>query len=158
MLLLFIESGEFALFAVTDPVSRPLQWAAWLLYTAAIVVIGVLITNLSPMAAGSGIPQMRAILSGAWLHDYLSIKTLIAKWVGVVLASGSGLVIGLEGPYTHLAGLVGYAIARLPPFREIISTPALRDRMLLAAAAAGMAANFGSPVGAVLFTIEVTST
>jgi hypothetical protein len=34
------------------------------------------------MAAGSGIPQMRAILSGVWLSEYLSLRTLFAKLTG----------------------------------------------------------------------------
>ena len=39
---------------------------------------------------GAGIPEMKSILSGVSLKEYLSIKTLIAKIVGLVFAVGSG--------------------------------------------------------------------
>jgi len=39
-----------------------------------------------------------------------------------------------------------------------VKNPALKQQMFAAAAAVGVASNFGSPIGGVLFSIEVTST
>ena len=45
-------------------------------------------------AVGSGIPEMKAIMSGYWLPRYLSLKTFTAKTVGLTSALAAGFVIG----------------------------------------------------------------
>lgn len=53
---------------------------------------------VSPQAVGSGIPEMKTILRGVILSEYLTFRTLVAKIVGLTCALGSGLPIGKEGP------------------------------------------------------------
>lgn len=45
---------------------------------------------------GSGIPEMKTILRGVALKEYLTLRTLIAKVVGVTATLGSGLPLGKE--------------------------------------------------------------
>jgi H+/Cl- antiporter ClcA len=44
---------------------------------------------------------MKAVLSGAWIEGFLSLRTFGAKLFGVILAAGAGLVVGLEGLSSH---------------------------------------------------------
>ena len=67
------------------------------------------------------------------------------------------MVHGKEGPFAHIAALVANALLRLPVFARIVSSHVLKQQMLTAACTAGIAANFGSVFGAVLFSVEVTS-
>lgn len=43
---------------------------------------------------GSGIPEMKTILRGVALKEYLTFRTLIAKVVGLTTILGSGMPLG----------------------------------------------------------------
>jgi len=106
-----------------------------------------------PDAAGSGIPELRAILGGIWIKDYLSLKTGITKVVSLLLVLASGLPIGLEGPFIHISAILARLATRIPAFQHLDP-----NTLLSAACAGGLASVLGSPIGGVLFSIEVTST
>ena len=48
-------------------------------------------------AAGSGVAEVKVILSGFVLHGYLGIQTLFLKTAGLILSVASGLSLGKEG-------------------------------------------------------------
>lgn len=103
-------------------------------------------------AAGSGVAEVRVILSGFVLHGFLGFQTLIIKSVALVLSVASGLSLGKEGPYVHIAACVGNIACRL--FAKYDRNDAKRREVLSAAAAAGVAVAFGAPLGGVLFGLE----
>jgi chloride channel 3/4/5 len=103
-------------------------------------------------AAGSGVAEVRVILSGFVLHGFLGIKTLIIKTLALILSVASGLSLGKEGPYVHIATCVGNIACRL--FQKYDRNDAKRREVLSAAAAAGVAVAFGAPLGGVLFGLE----
>eukprot|EP00298_Acanthocystis_sp_HF-20_P013476 c20371_g1_i2.p1 GENE.c20371_g1_i2~~c20371_g1_i2.p1 ORF type:complete len:849 (+),score=350.74 c20371_g1_i2:33-2549(+) len=113
---------------------------------------------ISRHAIGSGIPEMKSILSGNMMTDYLSISTLIAKLMSLTLAIAGGLFIGREGPFVHVSSCVAHQLCSISFIQPSLRTPNLRKQILAAACAAGVASTFGAPVGGVLFSIEVTST
>ncbi|GJJ06281.1 hypothetical protein Clacol_000472 [Clathrus columnatus] len=92
-------------------------------------------------AAGSGIPEVKTILSGFVIHGYLGGRTLVVKATGLALSVASGK----EGPLVHIAACLGNIVEGKR--REILS----------AASAAGVAVAFGAPVGGVLFSLEEVS-
>lgn len=47
-----------------------------------------------PVAAGSGIPQIKCYLNGVIVPHVVRIKTLITKVIGVGCAVGGGLAVG----------------------------------------------------------------
>eukprot|EP00051_Salpingoeca_urceolata_P013556 m.170384 g.170384 ORF g.170384 m.170384 type:complete len:892 (+) comp17827_c0_seq2:442-3117(+) len=132
----------------------------WVLYMQAGVFVAVCITRyVAPNAEGSGIPQMNTVLKGFSSHNYLSGRTFFAKLTGLVFAEGSGLPIGKEGPFVHLASIVAEMMGRhVPMFRGIFANESRRLELLAAACAVGVASNFAAPIGGVLFSIEVTAT
>lgn len=103
-------------------------------------------------AAGSGVAEVRVIVSGFVLHGFLGVKTLLVKTVALVFSVSSGLSLGKEGPYVHIATCVGNIACRL--FRKYDRNDAKRREILSAAAAAGIAVAFGAPLGGVLFCLE----
>lgn len=113
---------------------------------------------ISPHAQGSGIPELKTIMSGTVLKYCLSFRAGIAKALGLVLALAAGLVLGKEGPFVHLAGVICHKMCLLPCFKRLKASPLLKRQMLGAAVAAGVTAVYGTPVGGVLFSIEVTAT
>ncbi|KJZ72840.1 hypothetical protein HIM_07784 [Hirsutella minnesotensis 3608] len=103
-------------------------------------------------AAGSGVAEVRVILSGFVLHGFLGFKTLIIKMVSLVFSVSSGLSLGKEGPFVHMATCVGNIACRL--FPKYDRNEGKRREVLSAAAAAGVAVAFGAPIGGVLFGLE----
>lgn len=49
-------------------------------------------------AAGSGVAEVKVILSGFVLHGYLGLRTLVIKTIALILSVASGLSLGKEGP------------------------------------------------------------
>ena len=138
------------------------DWVSHLLWTVFMMcqtLTAVFITrSISSLASGSGIPEMKSILSGFSIKEYLSMKTYAAKLLGLVLALASGLVIGKEGPFVHLSCIIARQMLKLPAFDGIRQSPALIRQVLAAACAVGVSSSLGAPIGGVLFSIEVTST
>ncbi|KAH6910369.1 voltage-gated chloride channel [Coprinopsis sp. MPI-PUGE-AT-0042] len=106
-------------------------------------------------AAGSGIPEIKTILSGFVIHGYLGVRTLFTKSVGLALSVASGLSLGKEGPFVHIASCVGNIVSRIASKYE--SNEAKRREILSAACAAGVAVAFGAPIGGTLFSLEEVS-
>lgn len=50
---------------------------------------------------GSGIPEMKTILRGVVLKEYLTFKTFVAKVIGLTCALGSGMPLGKEVTHTR---------------------------------------------------------
>ncbi|KAF0697950.1 Aste57867_11403 [Aphanomyces stellatus] len=116
---------------------------------------------VDPMAAGSGIPEIKTILSADQRHApgrYLRSRTLVAKSIGLVTAQASGLSVGKEGPFVHTAAIICHQLMKhCAFFHRIYRNESLHRHMYNAACAVGVASTFGAPIGGVLFSIEVTS-
>jgi chloride channel 3/4/5 len=106
-------------------------------------------------AAGSGVAEVKVILSGFVLHGFLGLKTLFVKTLALILSVASGLSLGKEGPFVHIAACVGNIACRL--FSKYDYNDGKRREILSAAAASGVAVAFGAPIGGVLFSLEEAS-
>ncbi|KAL8656460.1 MAG: hypothetical protein Q9210_000253 [Variospora velana] len=106
-------------------------------------------------AAGSGVAEVKVILSGFVVHGYLGVKTLVVKSLAVILSLASGLSLGKEGPYVHIATCVGNIACRL--FSKYNHNDGKRREVLSASAASGVGVAFGAPIGGVLFSLEEVS-
>ncbi|KAM9088826.1 chloride channel protein 2 isoform 4-T4 [Megaptera novaeangliae] len=112
---------------------------------------------------GSGIPEMKTILRGVVLKEYLTLKTFVAKVIGLTCALGSGMPLGKEGPFVHIASMCAALLSKfLSLFGGIYENESRNTEMLAAACAVGVGCCFAAPIGGgqsgVLFSIEVTST
>lgn len=103
-------------------------------------------------AAGSGVAEVKVILSGFVIHGYLGLQTLVVKTLALILSVASGLSLGKEGPYVHIASCVGNIACRL--FPKYNHNDGKRREVLSASAASGVGVAFGSPIGGVLFSLE----
>lgn len=106
-------------------------------------------------AAGSGVAEVKVILSGFVMHGYLGVKTLVVKTLALILSVASGLSLGKEGPYVHIATCIGNIACRL--FDKYNHNDGKRREVLSASAASGVAVAFGAPIGGVLFSLEEVS-
>ncbi|XP_075429045.1 H(+)/Cl(-) exchange transporter 5 isoform X2 [Ascaphus truei] len=128
-------------------------YVGWALLFSLLAVL--LVRGFAPYACGSGIPEIKTILSGFIIRGYLGKWTLIIKTITLGLAVSSGLSLGKEGPLVHVACCCGNILCHLlPKYRK---NEAKRREVLSAAAAAGVSVAFGAPIGGVLFSLEEVS-
>jgi len=101
----------------------------------------------APEASGSGIPHLEAVLQRFRNLEWR--RVLPVKFFGGIVAIGSGLALGREGPTVQMSGAVGDAVARWLKVSE-------RERLTLisAGAGAGLAAAFNAPLSGLIFVLE----
>jgi CIC family chloride channel protein len=118
-----------------------------LLVAACAYAASYLVRRFAPEAAGSGVQHVEAVVRGE--APPVPLVVLPVKFVGGILAIGSGFALGREGPTVQMGATVGQLLARAFRFNELDS------RALLAAGAgAGLAAAFNAPLAGVLFVFE----
>ncbi|WKX97008.1 hypothetical protein Q1695_013009 [Nippostrongylus brasiliensis] len=78
--------------------------------------------------------------------------------IALTLSLGSGLPIGREGPFVHIASVVANQLSRFQKKTDgVFENESRATEMLAAGCAVGVACTFTAPVGGVLFSIEVTA-
>jgi H+/Cl- antiporter ClcA/CBS domain-containing protein len=134
----------------TAPAGIPAHLPIW---SVAIPVTGSLIIGLmarfgSEKIRGHGIPEaIEAILIG---RSRIQLKVALLKPLSSAISIGTGGPFGAEGPIIMTGGALGSLFAQL-----FHLTSAERKTLLVAGAAAGMTAVFGTPIAAVLLAVEL---
>jgi chloride channel protein, CIC family len=106
-----------------------------------------LVRRFSPDASGSGIPQVEAVLEGE-LHQ-APFRLIPVKFFGGLLAIGSGLALGREGPSVQMGASIAHFLGKAsnrnwPDCRVLVA----------AGAGAGLATAFNAPIAGALFVLE----
>ncbi|XP_043478610.1 H(+)/Cl(-) exchange transporter 7 [Leptopilina heterotoma] len=140
-----------------------IPYIIWLVINLFVVIIGaILVVYVEPIAAGSGIPQVKCYLNGIKIPRVVRIKTLAVKIIGVITTVVGGLAGGKEGPMIHSGAVVAAGISQgksttfkkdLKIFQYFREDHEKRD-FVSGGAASGVSAAFGAPIGGVLFSIE----
>ncbi|ULP35777.1 ClC family H(+)/Cl(-) exchange transporter [Mycolicibacterium rufum] len=125
-------------------------WLIPVVAAAAGAGLAAVFVRWQPLAAGSGIQHVEAVYHGHARPPLLSL--LFAKFVGGVLAIGSGLVLGREGPTVHMGAAVGAQAAKQARLRD----SDIR-MMQTAVGGAGLAVAFNAPIAGVVFAVEEVS-
>jgi CIC family chloride channel protein len=114
---------------------------------AAAALSAWLVRRFAPHASGSGIPHVEAVLRQEVAPA--SYLLLPVKFVGGLLAIGSGLALGREGPSVQM----GASIAHIAS--ELCRRSWGDCRVLIAAGAgAGLATAFNAPIAGAIFVLE----
>lgn len=130
--------------------SHGIPYVGWLVPVALVALctaLAVMIVQRVPLAAGSGIQHVEAVFRGEAQPPRLVLVP--ARFVGGLLAIGSGLVLGREGPTVHMGAAIGAEAGR----RARLSVPDVR-LLQTSTAGAGLAVAFNAPIGGALFVCE----
>jgi H+/Cl- antiporter ClcA len=139
--------GAFS-FADRSPAHNTLGVWVILIPVAGGLIVGLMARYGSEKIRGHGIPEaIEAILFG---KSRMSPKVAILKPLSSGVVIGSGGPFGAEGPIIMTGGALGSLIAQC-----VKVTSAERKTLLVAGAAAGMTAVFGTPVAAALLAVEL---
>jgi CIC family chloride channel protein len=133
---------------LTSPDANTLGAVAIVIPIGGGLIVGLMARFGSEQIRGHGIPEAmeNILVNGSKVQPRLAILKPISSAVSI----GTGGPFGAEGPIILTGGAVGSVVGQL--FRL---TAAQRRALLVAGAAAGMSAVFGTPVAATLFGVEL---
>lgn len=126
---------------------HPLWLIPWALSSIVLALILGWISQKYPDIQGSGIPQVEGQLTGQFDEKWWPV--LWRKFATGVLAIGSGLYLGREGPSIQLGATIGQGYAEMWHV-----TPIERRVGIASGAAAGLSAAFNAPIASSMFVLE----
>ena len=115
--------------------------------TAGTLIAAWLVRRYAPHASGSGIPHVEAVLNGELAQA--PFRLIPVKFFGGLLAIGSGLALGREGPSVQMGASIAHLVGKV--FRR--TWPDCRV-LLAAGAGAGLATAFDAPMAGAIFVLE----
>jgi CIC family chloride channel protein len=152
MISLFTSIFYYGRFEIPDhlitPAGSPLGWLAIFVPVVGGLIIGLMARYGSDRIRGHGIPEaLEAILIG---RSRMQPKVAVLKPLSSAISIGSGGPFGAEGPIIMTGGALGSIAAQI-----FHLTASERKTLLVAGAAGGMSATFGTPIAAVLLAVEL---
>jgi chloride channel protein, CIC family len=143
-------NGTFSIWYDANITEGPSRFGDWVLLSPVLggLVVVFLVQQFAPEAKGHGVPEvMDAVF---YKHGNIRGQVAIIKSLASALSIGSGAAVGREGPIIQIGAALGSAFSqaiRLSTWQKIT--------LLSAGAGAGIAATFNTPLGGVLFALEI---
>jgi len=125
-------------------------FGAWVILAPVIggAIVVFLVNKFAPEARGHGVPEVMDAIY--FRNGHIRPQVVIIKSLASALSIGSGASVGREGPIIQIGSGIGSVLGRWLHLRhwQVIT-------MVAAGAGAGIAATFNTPLGAVMFAIEL---
>ncbi len=125
-------------------------FGAWVILAPVIggAIVLFLVKRFAPEARGHGVPEVMDAIY--FRNGHIRPQVVIIKSLASALSIGSGASVGREGPIIQIGSGIGSVLGRWLHLRhwQVIT-------MVAAGAGAGIAATFNTPLGAVMFAIEL---
>jgi len=142
--------GNFSFFYNANEFDAPSPWGPFVILAPVIggLIVVFLVKTFAPEAKGHGVPEVMFAI----YHNKGNVRGIVAvvKSLASAISIGSGASVGREGPIIQIGASFGSTLAR------VLNLVRWQKITLLAAGAgAGIAATFNTPLGGVLFAIEL---
>jgi CIC family chloride channel protein len=125
-------------------------WGPLVILVPVIGGLGVtfLVSTFAPEARGHGVPE---VMNAVYYQEGV-IRPVVAaiKSLASALSIGSGAAVGREGPIIQIGASFGSTVGQV-----ISMAPWQRITLVAAGAGAGIAATFNTPIGGVMFAVEL---
>lgn len=155
--LLIQSIQKLHLLSISSP-NLYLNLFSWVLFSTVLCLVSCYLSSFVPKTAEeSEIAEVKAVISGLKIPNFFDYKTLVFKFMTVTLLVGSGISMSKEGAFVHISGIISYKLMKAKYFNFIYKNITRRNQFLLISFAAGLAAVFTSLFGAVMFSIEISS-
>ncbi len=143
-------NGVFKIAYDANILEGPSRWGNWVILSPILggLVVVYLVERFAPEAKGHGVPEVM----DAIFYKRGDIRGVVAviKSLASALSIGSGASVGREGPIIQIGSALGSAFSQ-----AIGLSTGQKITLLSAGAGAGIAATFNTPIGGVLFAIEI---
>ncbi len=130
--------------------TAPAPWGPLVILVPVLGGAGVtfLVTNFAPEAKGHGVPEVMDAIY--YKSGVIRPVVALVKSLASAIAIGSGSSVGREGPIIQIGSALGSTLG------QIVRMPAgQRIALVAAGAGAGIASTFNTPIGGVMFAIEL---
>jgi chloride channel protein, CIC family len=130
--------------------TSPAPWGSLVILVPVVGAVAVtfLVTHFAPEAKGHGVPEVMDAIY--YKSGVIRPVVALVKSLASAIAIGSGSSVGREGPIIQIGSALGSTLG------QIIRMPAgQRISLVAAGAGAGIAATFNTPIGGVMFAIEL---
>jgi CIC family chloride channel protein len=132
---------------ISEGVSRFGNWV-WLSPVLGGLLVVYIVQRFAPEAKGHGVPEvMDAVF---YKRGNIRGQVAVIKSLASALSIGSGAAVGREGPIIQIGAALGSAFSQ-----AIHLSTGQKITLLSAGAGAGIAATFNTPLGGVLFALEI---
>ncbi len=142
--------GKFSVLYDANQFDPASPWGPLIILAPVIggLVVVWLVQTFAPEAKGHGVPEVMYAI----YHNKGNVRGIVAvvKSIASAISIGSGASVGREGPIIQIGASFGSTLARvlhLARWQKIT--------LLSAGAGAGIAATFNTPLGGVLFAVEL---
>jgi CIC family chloride channel protein len=143
-------SGTFSFAYNANAIEAPSRFGDLVFFSPIIggLIVVFLVQRFAPEAKGHGVPEvMDAVL---YNRGNIRGRVAVVKSLASALSIGSGASVGREGPIIQIGAALGSG------FSQAIKLSTWQKITLLSAGAgAGIAATFNTPLGGVLFALEI---
>ena len=125
-------------------------WGAFIILAPVIggLVVTALVTNFAPEARGHGVPEVMDAIY--YKEGIIRPVVAVVKSLASAFSIGSGAAVGREGPIIQIGASLGSSLGQFIPLATW-----QRITLVAAGAGAGIAATFNTPIGGVMFAIEL---
>ncbi len=143
-------TGTFSIHYDANLFTPPSPLGPWIILVPVIggVIVTFLVTNFAPEARGHGVPEV--IDAIFYKSGIIRPVVAIVKSLASAVSIGTGAAVGREGPIIQIGSALGSTLGQV-----VRMTPAQRIILVAAGAGAGIASTFNTPIGGVMFTIEL---
>jgi CIC family chloride channel protein len=142
--------GRFSIFYEANLFTPPSPWGAFIILVPVIggIIVTFLVTNFAPEARGHGVPE---VMDAIYYREGI-IRPIVAavKSLASAVSIATGAAVGREGPIIQIGASLGSTLGQI-----IQIAPWQRITLVAAGAGAGIAATFNTPIGGVMFAIEL---
>ena len=141
---LFAIDYEASVFTPAGP------WGAFIILAPVIggLIVTFLITKFAPEARGHGVPEVMDAIY--YKEGVIRPVVAVIKSLASAISIGTGAAVGREGPIIQIGSAIGSTLGQI-----IRMAPWQRITLVAAGAGAGIAATFNTPIGGVMFAIEL---
>ena len=130
--------------------TAPSRWGPFVILApvAGGLIVTFVVANFAPEAKGHGVPEVMDAIY--YREGIIRPIVVLVKSLASAVAIGSGSSVGREGPIIQIGSALASTVGQL------VRIPAgQRITLVAAGAGAGIAATFNTPIGGVMFAIEL---
>lgn len=142
--------GKFSIIYDANQFTPASPWGPWIILVPVLggLIVTFLVVNFAPEARGHGVPE---VLDAIYYKEG-KIRPVVAavKSLASAFSIGTGAAVGREGPIIQIGATLGSSLGQM-----IRMAPWQRITLVAAGAGAGIAATFNTPIGGVMFAIEL---
>ncbi|HKK14167.1 MAG TPA: chloride channel protein [Gammaproteobacteria bacterium] len=142
--------GQFSLVYSANAHTPASPWGFWVILVPVVgaILVAFLVKNFAPEAKGHGVPEVMDAIY--YQRGVIRPVVALVKSLASSLSIGSGGSVGREGPIIQIGSAFGSTLGQL------IRMPEWQRLTLVACGAGGgIAATFNTPIGGMLFAIEL---